>query len=170
MRIWSWQHVSAIHCWVEPSLLLSSFSILYLLWFWHPIFCVLLHFCHLLFITQLLQYIFFSAFFCFIIFVSGIFVLIIFSFRLFLASFLFSICGFFSTFYATSFDIFRCDSISQHLPLSVSGSVGDSFRLEIAIASPNFGSLFICRERGLRAFWHVVLKIFARKQPLSGKF
>ena len=24
MRIWSWQHVSAIHCWVEPSLLLSS--------------------------------------------------------------------------------------------------------------------------------------------------
>ena len=125
----------------------SFFSILYLLWFWHPIFCVLLHFCHLLFITQLLQYIFFSAFFCFIIFV-----LIIFSFRLFLASFLFSICGFFSTFYASSFDIFRCDSISQHLPLSVSGSVGDSFRLEIAIASPNFGSLFICRERGLRAF------------------
>ena len=24
MRIWSWQHVSVIHCWVEPSLLLSS--------------------------------------------------------------------------------------------------------------------------------------------------
>ena len=24
VRIWSWQHVSAIHCWVEPSLLLSS--------------------------------------------------------------------------------------------------------------------------------------------------
>ena len=26
MRIWSWQHVSVIHCWVEPSLLLSSFQ------------------------------------------------------------------------------------------------------------------------------------------------
>ena len=25
--IWSWQHVSVIHCWVEPSLLLSSFWI-----------------------------------------------------------------------------------------------------------------------------------------------
>ena len=24
VRIWSWQHVSVIHCWVEPSLLLSS--------------------------------------------------------------------------------------------------------------------------------------------------
>ena len=23
VRIWSWQHVSVIHCWVEPSLLLS---------------------------------------------------------------------------------------------------------------------------------------------------
>ena len=42
--------------------------------------------------------------------------------------------------------IFRCDSISLHLPLSVgesvSESVGDSFRLEIAIASPSFASLF----------------------------
>ena len=27
MRIWSWQHVSAIHCWVELSLLLSSLII-----------------------------------------------------------------------------------------------------------------------------------------------
>ena len=26
MRIWSWQHVSVIHCWVEPSLLLSSYN------------------------------------------------------------------------------------------------------------------------------------------------
>ena len=26
MRIWSWQHVSVIHCWVKPSLLLSSFT------------------------------------------------------------------------------------------------------------------------------------------------
>ena len=25
VRIWSWQHVNVIHCWVEPSLLLSSF-------------------------------------------------------------------------------------------------------------------------------------------------
>ena len=24
VKIWSWQHVSVIHCWVEPSLLLSS--------------------------------------------------------------------------------------------------------------------------------------------------
>ena len=24
-RIWSWQHVSVIHCWVEPSLLFSSY-------------------------------------------------------------------------------------------------------------------------------------------------
>ena len=54
-------------------------------------------------------------------------------------------------FTATSWWIpfFRCDSISQHLPLSVSGWVGqwvsewviDSFRLEIAIASPSFASL-----------------------------
>ena len=37
---------------------------------------------------------------------------------------------------------FRCKSISQHLPLSVSEWVIDSFRLEIAIASPSYASLF----------------------------
>ena len=40
VRIWSWQHVSVIHCWVEPSLLLSSSlqhshgAILFLKQFW----------------------------------------------------------------------------------------------------------------------------------------
>ena len=29
MRIWSWQHVSVIHCWVEPSILLSSFYLFF---------------------------------------------------------------------------------------------------------------------------------------------
>ena len=42
--------------------------------------------------------------------------------------------------------LFRCDSISLHLPLSVGVSVQwviHSFRLEIAIASLSFASLFI---------------------------
>ena len=27
IRIWSWHHVSVIHCWVEPSVLLSSYTL-----------------------------------------------------------------------------------------------------------------------------------------------
>ena len=35
VRIWSWQHVSVIHCWVEPSLLLSSFCLSLVFWGCH---------------------------------------------------------------------------------------------------------------------------------------
>ena len=31
VRIWSWQHVSVIHCWVEPSLLLSEFMTIFVI-------------------------------------------------------------------------------------------------------------------------------------------
>ena len=67
--------------------------------------------------------------------------------------------------------LFRCDSISQHLPLSVSGWVSESLSewlivsdLEIAIASPSFASLlYVARNR--RIFSSESLATYTTRRP-----